>query len=535
MFDRIAPVYDVMNRVMTVGLDLRWRRLAAAAAVRPGDRVLDAACGTGDLAVADVRAGAASVTGVDFSPRMLERARRKAPGDRVGRGRPARAAVRGRRASTRRRSGSASGTSPTSRARCASSAACCGPAAGSRSSRSPSRAACCSRSSRSGSTGSCRCSGGCCPAGPRTPTCRPRSRGSRQPRSSPRSLERAGFERGALPAPRRLDHRPAHRDSGRMNNTLAAVDATPGLACLHGRARGAARTRPWAGGPASPRWSPSEALAAGGKRLRPLLCFLSDGERRPRAAARGRGRDRARPHGDARPRRPRRRRADAPGRPLRLVGLRPRGGAVGRRLPVRVRVRRAVGGGRLPRRRRSSPTPALRSRAARRCSARQTRRPGDDDRRLPRALRAQDREALRGRLPARLRRRPGARRVRPRARHRLPDRRRHPRLRRADPGDREDPRHRPARGHADDAAPARRAAGRGRAPRARRRAARRRARPRRRHRCARPLPRGGARVRCGGPCLHRLRAPPRGARGPHLRRGGSRAHDQLSPSTPRSS
>ena len=79
MFDRIAPVYDVMNRVMTVGLDLRWRRLAAAAAVRPGDRVLDAACGTGDLALADLRVGAGSVTGVDFSPRMLERARRKEP------------------------------------------------------------------------------------------------------------------------------------------------------------------------------------------------------------------------------------------------------------------------------------------------------------------------------------------------------------------------------------------------------------------------------------------------------------------------
>ena len=80
MFDRIAPVYDAMNRVMTVGLDLRWRRLAAAEVVRPGDRVLDAACGTGDLAVADHRAGAASVTGLDFSPRMLARARRKAPG-----------------------------------------------------------------------------------------------------------------------------------------------------------------------------------------------------------------------------------------------------------------------------------------------------------------------------------------------------------------------------------------------------------------------------------------------------------------------
>ena len=79
MFDRIAPVYDVMNRVMTAGLDVRWRRLTARAVVQPGDRVLDAACGTGDLAIADRKAGAVHVTGLDFSERMLERARRKAP------------------------------------------------------------------------------------------------------------------------------------------------------------------------------------------------------------------------------------------------------------------------------------------------------------------------------------------------------------------------------------------------------------------------------------------------------------------------
>jgi demethylmenaquinone methyltransferase / 2-methoxy-6-polyprenyl-1,4-benzoquinol methylase len=76
MFDRIAPVYDAMNRVMTAGLDQRWRRLTAEAAVRPGDRVLDACCGTGDLALADARAGG-RVVGLDFSERMLERARRK--------------------------------------------------------------------------------------------------------------------------------------------------------------------------------------------------------------------------------------------------------------------------------------------------------------------------------------------------------------------------------------------------------------------------------------------------------------------------
>lgn len=79
MFDRIAPVYDAMNRLMTMGLDLRWRRLAAEAVVRRGDRVLDGACGTGDLAVADLRAGAGRVTGLDFSEPMLARARRKAP------------------------------------------------------------------------------------------------------------------------------------------------------------------------------------------------------------------------------------------------------------------------------------------------------------------------------------------------------------------------------------------------------------------------------------------------------------------------
>jgi demethylmenaquinone methyltransferase / 2-methoxy-6-polyprenyl-1,4-benzoquinol methylase len=79
MFDRIAPVYDAMNRVMTAGLDQRWRRATVGQAVRPGDRVLDACCGTGDLAVAARKAGAGEVVGVDFSERMLERARRKAP------------------------------------------------------------------------------------------------------------------------------------------------------------------------------------------------------------------------------------------------------------------------------------------------------------------------------------------------------------------------------------------------------------------------------------------------------------------------
>jgi demethylmenaquinone methyltransferase / 2-methoxy-6-polyprenyl-1,4-benzoquinol methylase len=76
MFDRIAPVYDAMNRVMTGGLDRRWRRITVDEVVRTGDRVLDACCGTGDLALA-ARGRAGDVVGLDFSERMLERARAK--------------------------------------------------------------------------------------------------------------------------------------------------------------------------------------------------------------------------------------------------------------------------------------------------------------------------------------------------------------------------------------------------------------------------------------------------------------------------
>ena len=78
MFDRIAPVYDAMNRVMTAGLDQRWRRITIDETVRSGDHVLDACCGTGDLAIA-ARARGADVVGIDFSEPMLERARRKEP------------------------------------------------------------------------------------------------------------------------------------------------------------------------------------------------------------------------------------------------------------------------------------------------------------------------------------------------------------------------------------------------------------------------------------------------------------------------
>ena len=73
MFNRISPVYDMMNRIMSLGMDLRWRRRAVAALdIPPDGRVLDLACGTGDMAVmAATRHPGIHVVGVDPSPSMM--------------------------------------------------------------------------------------------------------------------------------------------------------------------------------------------------------------------------------------------------------------------------------------------------------------------------------------------------------------------------------------------------------------------------------------------------------------------------------
>lgn len=79
MFDRIAPRYDLMNRLMTFRLDVGWRKRAVARLALPdGSRVVDVACGTGDVCRDLVRAGYRPV-GVDFSHGMLAAARTGAP------------------------------------------------------------------------------------------------------------------------------------------------------------------------------------------------------------------------------------------------------------------------------------------------------------------------------------------------------------------------------------------------------------------------------------------------------------------------
>jgi demethylmenaquinone methyltransferase/2-methoxy-6-polyprenyl-1,4-benzoquinol methylase len=73
MFDRIAPRYDLLNGVLSAGLDKRWRNRAVDELALPrGARVVDLCTGTADLAIATVRRVAgASVLGVDFSGAML--------------------------------------------------------------------------------------------------------------------------------------------------------------------------------------------------------------------------------------------------------------------------------------------------------------------------------------------------------------------------------------------------------------------------------------------------------------------------------
>jgi demethylmenaquinone methyltransferase/2-methoxy-6-polyprenyl-1,4-benzoquinol methylase len=79
MFDRLAPRYDRMNRIISLGLDRRWRRRTVAElGVATGARVLDLACGTGDLC-RDLAARGCRPVGVDFSAGMLAAARVDAP------------------------------------------------------------------------------------------------------------------------------------------------------------------------------------------------------------------------------------------------------------------------------------------------------------------------------------------------------------------------------------------------------------------------------------------------------------------------
>jgi demethylmenaquinone methyltransferase/2-methoxy-6-polyprenyl-1,4-benzoquinol methylase len=84
MFDEVAPTYDFLNHLLSLGIDNYWRATASSkarkllAGVRE-PRILDVATGTGDLAASMAKIPGAKVTGFDLSPEMLAIARKKYP------------------------------------------------------------------------------------------------------------------------------------------------------------------------------------------------------------------------------------------------------------------------------------------------------------------------------------------------------------------------------------------------------------------------------------------------------------------------
>jgi demethylmenaquinone methyltransferase / 2-methoxy-6-polyprenyl-1,4-benzoquinol methylase len=86
MFSAIADRYDLLNHVLSFNVDRRWRRaLVAFARAHPGERILDVATGTADVAIGfSDRTRAGGIVGIDPSSGMLDVARRKLDGSRAG-------------------------------------------------------------------------------------------------------------------------------------------------------------------------------------------------------------------------------------------------------------------------------------------------------------------------------------------------------------------------------------------------------------------------------------------------------------------
>ena len=216
MFDRIAGFYDLMNSVMTAGLHHRWRERAAdLAGLRPGDRALDVATGTGDLAVELARrvAPGGEVIGSDFSRGDARARPHEGAGADAGSGATRSSCPIPTTASTPPRSASARATSPTSSAGWPRwRGSCARRPRGRAGDHDADQAAACRRSSRSGSIASCRCSARFDEAYTYLPNSVKRFPG---PEALGGVLAARGADRRALDPHRRRDHRPALRDGGR--------------------------------------------------------------------------------------------------------------------------------------------------------------------------------------------------------------------------------------------------------------------------------------------------------------------------------
>ena len=78
MFDGISTQYDLMNRIITGGIDIKWRKNVVALLLpKKPKKILDVATGTGDLAVALAQTHAAEIVGIDISEGMLDIGKKK--------------------------------------------------------------------------------------------------------------------------------------------------------------------------------------------------------------------------------------------------------------------------------------------------------------------------------------------------------------------------------------------------------------------------------------------------------------------------
>lgn len=78
MFNNIAGRYDLLNRILSLGIDIQWRNTAIKELKKyTPENVLDVACGTGDFTIAALKSGAKKITGVDISEEMLRSGQKK--------------------------------------------------------------------------------------------------------------------------------------------------------------------------------------------------------------------------------------------------------------------------------------------------------------------------------------------------------------------------------------------------------------------------------------------------------------------------